>query len=134
MKGNNEGEEGGISIASRKTLAASTELRVLPAQDGAVSVDQENRRSPLGARVTALGGCHWRADEMKQALALGGGNGPRGETCAAKDDEDGEAWWRISRAVARAIVRCLVGRDRLRLGEVDYDYSQREQEGLHETR
>ena len=46
MKGNNEGEEGGISIASRKSLAASTGLGVLPAQDGAVAVDQENRRGP----------------------------------------------------------------------------------------
>lgn len=53
MKGNNEGEEGGISIASRKTLAASTGLGVLPAQAGAVSVDQENRRGPWEGRACA---------------------------------------------------------------------------------
>lgn len=85
MKGNNEGEEGGISIASRKTLAASTGLGVLPAQAGAVSVDQENRRGPWkGAGVLSDGAsCMSLASRRDEAgTGAGGGVGPRGETCA----------------------------------------------------
>jgi hypothetical protein len=72
MKGNNEGEEGGISIASRKTRAVGHgSTSVASAQDGAVSVDQERESwAPLFSVVMALVICHWRADEMKQALAL----------------------------------------------------------------
>lgn len=84
MKGNNEGEEGGISIASRKTLAASTGLGVLPAQAGAVSVDQENRRGPWkGAGVLSDGAsCMSLASRRDEAgTGAGGGDGPRGETC-----------------------------------------------------
>ena len=84
MKGNNEGEEGGISIASRKTLAASTGLGVLPAQAGAVSVDQENRRGPWkNERVLSDGAsCMSLASRRDEAgTGAGGGVGPRGETC-----------------------------------------------------
>lgn len=93
MKGNiNEGEDGGVSIASRKTRAASTGRRVLPAQDGASlstrSVDAEWQRwrpwkRTGGASCMSL--ARRRADEMKQALERLGRGGRRAREVRVED-------------------------------------------------
>lgn len=96
MKGNNEGEDGGIGIASRRRGQAGTGRFVLPAQAARCCF----RRTwtvlpaPLGNGLTGLVSivvCHWRADEMKQALERLGRGARRARRCA----------WTISRAVAR---------------------------------
>lgn len=103
MKGNNEGEDSGISIASRRRGQAGTERLVLPAQ----AARRCFRRTwtvlpaPLGNGLTGLVSivvCHWRGDEMKQALEGLGRCARRARRCA----------WTISRAVARCVI---VGRE-----------------------
>ena len=100
MKGNNEGEEGGISIASRKTRARRAR--------GWECCQRRTARCLLtrrvdGAPVQRCDDASWRSLASRRdeaGVGVGVGVGPRRETCAL---DEGQAW-RISRAVARAIV------------------------------